>query len=349
LHLPTFDQTLSQLRSAVSLLQQAGVEKFVIAADHGFLLQDPDAARHPFGSTKRSADRRHALTAAPSGMPGVLELSLAALDYETESPGYLVFREDTALWDAGTGRSPFVHGGNSLQERVIPVLLLERQGRRGKTTSKYEISAEPEVGRLGRQRLRLSVRLKRESPAALSFHAPKSIALSLRIPGRSDVQLTLLDASPPGELTDGRLLLPPNGEPTLVEFELEGETDEKLRVEVFHPDAVEEVEPKVVEGFFEVFRNRRLTTPPAGVPGPTAPVPGPAAEWRELIEDPGFRAALVYIEERRSMNEAELGQVLGSARRVRMFALKFDELVARVPFTVEIAFISGLKTYLRKD
>ena len=249
---------------------------------------------------------------------------------------------------------------------MIPVLVAERQGRRGKTTTKYEIVAVPEVGHLGRQRLRLSLRLQKESSAALSFHAPKAIALSLRVPKRSDVTLTLLDATPPARLTEGRVLVPPNGDSAVVEFELEGETDEMLRVEVFHPDGVEDVTPKVVEGFFEVFRNRRLPKQKTGLTPPppslraapasletpnAAPASGlgPAGDWQILIEDEGFRKVLLFIEERRSMNEAELAQVLGSALRVRAFSRAFDVLVARVPFAVEIRFVSGLKTYVRKE
>jgi hypothetical protein len=357
LHLSTFEHTLSQLRSAISLLQQAGVERFVIASDHGFLLQDTNTTKaHAFGSNKRVADRRHVLADTPSGMADVLELPFAALEYDAEVQRYFVFRQDTAVWDVASKIAPFVHGGNSLQERVIPVLVLERQGRRGKTTTKYEILAVPEVGRLGRQRLRLSLRLQKETSAALSFHAPKAIALALRVPKRSDITLTVLDATPPARLTDGRVLLAPNGESTVVEFELEGEADEMLRVEVFHPDAVEDVTPKVVEGFFEVFRNRRLASvPPAASAPPTAPAaqtaaePGPAGDWQSLVEDEGFRKVLVFIEQRRSMNEEELGQVLGSPRRVRAFSREFDALTARVPFTIEIRIVSGLKTYVRKE
>jgi hypothetical protein len=371
LHLGTFDQTLTQLRSAVALLQQAGVDRFVIASDHGFLLQDASAQKHPFSNSKRIADRRHVLTATPSGMPDVLEVPLSTLEYDVETPLHLVFRRDTALWDVAPKVAPFVHGGNSLQERVIPLLVVERHGRRGKTTTKYEIVAVPEVGRLGRQRLKLSVRLQKESSGALSFHAPKAIALALRVPKRPDVQLTLLDATPPAKLADGRILLPPNGESAVVEFELEGEADEMLRVEVFHPDAVEDVQPKIVEGFFEVFRNRRLpkakdgesprpapvaTVPPAtgsaeplGVAAVAAAEPGSATDWHSLIDDQDFREVLVYIEQRRSMNEAELAQKLGSARRVRAFTRAFDGLMARVPFSVEIVFVAGLKTYVRKE
>jgi hypothetical protein len=347
LHLGTFEHTLALLKSAVSLLQQAGVERFVIASDHGFLLQDVSTTKvHAYGSSKRSADRRHALSDTPAGMPGVLELPFAALEYDADSPGFLVFRQDTGLWDVSSKIAPFVHGGNSLQERVIPVMVIERQGRRGKTTTKYEILAVPEVGRLGRQRLRLSLRLQKESSAALSFHAPKMIALSLRVPKRPDVMLTLLDATPPARLTDGRVLLPPNGDSAVVEFELAGDTDEMLRVEVFHPDALEDVTPKVVEGFFEVFRDRRL--PPLPVDAPPS-VPGPAGDWQALVEDEGYRRVLVFIEQRRSMNEEELSQVLGSARRVRAFSREFDALTARIPFAIEIRIVSGLKTYVRKE
>lgn len=347
LHLGTFEQTLATLKSAVSLLQQAGVERFVIASDHGFLLQDVSTTQvHPFGSSKRSADRRHALSDTPAGMPGALEVPFSALEYDADSPGFLVFRQDTALWEVASKIAPFVHGGNSLQERVIPVMVVERQGRRGKTTTKYEIVAVPEVGHLGRQRLRLSLRLQKESSAALSFHAPKTIALSLRVPKRPDVMLTLLDATPPAKLAEGRVLLPPNGDSAVVEFELIGETDEMLRVEVFHPDAAEDVTPTVVEGFFEVFRDRRLPPPP-GVSPPSAP--GPAGDWQALVEDDGFRKVLAFIEQRRSMNEEELAQVLGSARRVRAFSREFDTLTARVPFAVEIRIVSGLKTYVRKE
>jgi hypothetical protein len=49
------------------------------------------------------------------------------------------------------------------------------------------------------------------------------------------------------------------------------------------------------------------------------------------------------------MNEEELGQVLGSPRRVRAFSREFDALTARVPFTIEIRIVSGLKTYVRKE
>jgi hypothetical protein len=58
---------------------------------------------------------------------------------------------------------------------------------------------------------------------------------------------------------------------------------------------------------------------------------------------------LAVIEERRSINEAELAQVLGSPRRVRAFAREFDRLVLLLPFGVEVLTVNGMKAYGRRD
>ena len=375
LHLGTFDQTLALLKSAISLLSQAGVEHFVITADHGFLLQDATVENIPFGAGKRVPERRHALLPAPSGMPDVLEVRLSDLEYDVEEDLYLVLRPDTALWQTTNKVPPFVHGGNSLQERVIPVLVLERQVARGKTTSRYEVVARAEPAHLGRQRLRVAVRLQNRENASLGFLSPRSISLALRVPGRPDVLIGLLDAGPPATLTDGRILIPPNRDEALVEFEIEAQADERVRVEIYHPDAMEDVTPKVVEGFFEAARSRHLPKPrpikesgppPAppegtveGTPSPpvspltperTAPLPAPAApSWADLIADEGYRRVVAILAERRSINEAELTEVLGSPRRVRAFARHYDDLVRLLPFEVEVLTVSGMKTYARKD
>lgn len=367
-HLGTFEQTLAVLKSAISLLSQAGIERFVVASDHGFLLQDATAENVPFGASKGVPERRHALLAQPSGMADVLELRLSALEYDNETDQYLVFRPDTALWQTKEQIAPFVHGGNSLQERVIPVLTIERPGPRGKTLATYEVVAHAEPSHLGRQRLRLAVRLQDRQTGALGFLAPKQISLALRVPGRPELTISLLNAGPPAELVEGRIQLPPNRDEAVVEFELEGEFDEKVRVEVFHPDAAEEVTSKVVEGFFDVARNRRLgklrigesnkppevaETPPALEAGTAKPVTvkpvAAAQDWAASIEDEDYRRVLKIIEERRSINEEELGAILGSPRRVRFFSRQYEALVALIPFSVEVCTVSGMKTYVRKD
>lgn len=364
LHLGTFEHTLALIKSAISLLAQAGVERFILCSDHGFLLQDPTVENVPFGATMRVARRRYAILDAPSGKPDVLEVRLSSLEYDAPDDLYLVFAPDTALWKTREEVAPFVHGGNSLQERVIPVLEIERAAPRGKTTSKYEVVARPEPAHLGRQRLRVAVRLQNRETATLPFEGPKSISLSLRVPGRPDLALTLIAVDPPAEFASGCFLVPPNRDEALIEFELEGAVDEMVRVEVFHPDAVADVTPKVVEGFFEVGRNRRLrkssdVPPPVAGAKPAAapalasaasvPAASVATSWAELVTDEAYRRVLQIVEERRSINEEELQQVLGSPMRVRAFARNFDKLVVLLPFSIEVLTVNGMKVYSRKD
>ncbi len=361
-HLGTFERTLALLKSAISLLSQAGIDRFVVASDHGFLLQDPTTENLPFGDNKRLPRRRCALLPQPSGMADVLELRLSALEYDVETDGFLVFRPDTALWQTKEQIPPFVHGGNSLQERVIPVLTIEPPGPRGKNLAKYEVVAHAEPPRMGRQRLRLAVRLQGQQTGALGFLAPKQVSLALRVPGRSDITIHLLDAGPPGRLVDGQLLLPPNRGEAMVEFALEGQFDDKVPVEIFHPDATEEVTPKIVEGFFDVARDRRLGKAQRDAGStlegtPTRPTERPATvtsaaaalDWSDSIEDEGYRKVLKMIEERRSLNEEDLRTILGSPRRVRSFSRQYEGLLSKIPFGVEVRTVNALKTYVRKD
>ncbi len=356
LHLSTFERTLTQLKSALSMLGQAGIQQIVVASDHGFLLQDSTVDNVPFGANMRVPDRRHAVLPSASGMPGVLELRLSSLEYEGGDEDLrFVFRPDTAVWKTSKRVASFVHGGNSLQERVIPVLTIEREGARGKTMSRYEVVARAEPAHLGRQRLCVSVRVQTHANLALGFVTPKQISLALRIPGDSGgTRITLLDAHPPASLLEGRILVAPNKEEALVEFELEGPVDDKVRVEIFHPEAAEDVTPKLVEGFFDVARDRRLgkvrdttSVPPA--PAPAAPAASGEQGWPSLIEDEAFRRVLQIVAERRSISEEELVRVLGNARRVRTFAREFDRLRALLPFEVEVLTVQGMKAYARKD
>lgn len=343
LHLGTFEQTLVQLKSAVALLSQAGIERFVVSADHGFLLQDATAENAPFGASMRVAERRYAILDAPSGKADVLELRLSQLEYDAPKDLYLVFAPDTAVWKTQKEVPPFVHGGNSLQERVIPVLEIERAAPRGRTLTKYEVVASPEPAHVGRQRLKVAVRLQDRETASLAFEGPKTISLALRVHGKPDLVVTVIAAEPPGELTGGRVLLPPNRAESIVEFEIEGAVDERVRVEIYHPDGTADVTPKIVEGFFDVRQTRR-TRKASDVPPPV-----PAVADVQLVEDEAYRRVFQIIAERRSINEEELGQVLGSPTKVRIFSRNLEKLAGRLSFGVEIISVNGMKVYQRKD
>lgn len=376
-HLGTFEHTLGQIREAVQRMQQLGIANFVLAADHGFLLQDPTAQLIEY---KDGPKRRHVLSSGPSGMMDALEIPLSALDYDVDSDAYLVFRRDTAIWKVQEKIAPFVHGGNTLQERVIPVLTLEKRSRAGASTAQYEVVATALPAEGGRERLELKVRLQKQTSGVLSFAGPKRISVALRVLDRDGLPLSaipqVVEVRPPGEFESGSILVPPGSDAATVVFTIEGETDERVRVEVYHPDGTEKVTPKTVEGFFEMRRNRKLgpvkdSAPPSSRAAPSSrrtssvlPSQGltqsesgmaeqqsaaALAGWADGILDEEFRRVFELIESQESINEHELHLVLKSARRVRAFARNFDALRAWVPFEVQIATVGGMKSYVKGD
>jgi RecA/RadA recombinase len=69
--------------------------------------------------------------------------------------------------------------------------------------------------------------------------------------------------------------------------------------------------------------------------------------WAAAIEDPKFRAALVFLDKHGTLNERDLVNLVGGARRARRFAAQIDTLVADLPFAVELTTVSGAKVYQR--
>ncbi len=166
----TFERTLRQLRAAWSLLSQAGVKQFVFLADHGFLLQDETSDQKPYGRLI-DPDRRYVIEKHLRTEPGMLSVPLSALRYQVPEERYLLLREDTAVWATTKGIQPFVHGGNSPQERVIPVLVVKRQGA-GAADTPYEVQAEALEDRHGRRRVRVQLRIAPKGIGTLGHPGP---------------------------------------------------------------------------------------------------------------------------------------------------------------------------------
>ncbi len=123
--LASFETWPRWIKAAWSQPRRVGVTEFVFTADHGFLLQ-ADTTRAVAYGAGRDAGRRYALSREPRAEEGVARVALAALGY-TGREGRQLFPRDTAVFAAGKAGATFVHGGNSLQERVIPVLTVSHE------------------------------------------------------------------------------------------------------------------------------------------------------------------------------------------------------------------------------
>jgi hypothetical protein len=173
--LSVFENELQHLRAAWRQLYNAGVQRFVFTADHGFLLHDPlTRAPRPLGF-KTDPKRRHMVSSDYLERDGTVAVRASDLDYDCDEVSFL-FPEDAAPFDRGEKAKDFVHGGNSLQERVIPVLTVQHRHAAGAETIRYGIEAE-----LGKPLARmncLSLLVRPEKGHTLSFSSLAVIGAS---------------------------------------------------------------------------------------------------------------------------------------------------------------------------
>lgn len=337
----TFEHFLRQVRIAFGQLQRAGVKSFVFTADHGFLLADETTRRVRFGS-RRDPCRRYVLDDHPRVEEGLTPVSLAALGYDGLA-GHLLLRDDTAIFDTGGPSPTFVHGGNSPQERVIPVLTVRRERAPGRTIMAYRVEAEALRNLLGVHRIRLRLRPAHDGAGQLGFVGAPAVTLALRAPGHPEIRAVLKDATGPCALDDGALRLQLDDAWSELFFELTGPSSTKAQVEVFHPDAAEQVEPCRLEERFEVAwrRGGAAQTEPAGAPER-------ALGWADAILDEGARRVFLHLEAHGSVSEAEATGMVGSPRAFRRFSLQFDALASRAPFKVRIEVAPDGKRYVKE-
>ena len=134
-------------------------------------------------------------------------------------------------------------------------------------------------------------------------------------------------------------------------FVLEGQTDERVRLEVSHPDRTEQVRSALISDFFEVTETVTSTPTSSGPrserpPPPVAVAVPRGGDWQDAIEDEQFRAVLVHLEQHRSINESELQSMLGP-RKTRLFARQVESMAARLPFRVRIESTGAQKVYVK--
>jgi hypothetical protein len=339
-----FDLVMQKLRAAWRLLRDAGVRRFVITADHGFLLLHDDNNAPQAHGRKVDPKRRYVLSNVAADHRGEVRVALGALDY-VGGDGFLMFPETTTVFDTGKRPSGFVHGGNSLQERVIPVLTLVHKGGAGGSDLQYTVKATrlEGVGGMHCVEVRLDV-----SQQSLSFGGVKEVELGLRVLDVPDAHVELCQTRGPARLASGAIQAP-IGERFEVFFRLSGRLDGRALVEVYPATGGLDVTPCVIEARFEVSAHLVGGTPqearrPSDPPTASA---NSGRAWLDQLEDGGTRQVFAHISAHGAITEAEATAMLGGPRQFRMFALQVDKLSERAPFSVKVDTTTGMKRYVR--
>lgn len=335
LGLSTFDTWLGQLRAGVQKLRTLGVTEFVITSDHGFLLQDETAVSKPYDAG-REQDRRFAVHDHVVKEPGLLGSPFSSLGYEGVE-GYLVVPRDTRMFNL-TERSSaaFVHGGNTLQERVIPVLTVSSRKAQVHRLTRYRAVAEPGKPLLGANRLR--VKLEVAPGASGVLLSERKVSLGLRVPGGA-ARAVIVDASGDGvELANQRVLVELEAWAE-VAFQLTGAGAERVPVEIYHPDAEEDVEPCRLEALFDVQA--------VGGPGLGGASLATDRAWHAALEDDGHRKVLLHLEQFGTVTEEQAMQMLGGARPVRRFRAALEQYRPLLPFQVMVEPAANGSRYVK--
>ena len=351
--LDVFDRVLQSLRAAWQRLRTAGVRNFVITSDHGFLLNEgtPPAVRSH--GTKTTPSRRHVFRPHAANHDGEVRVALADLGYQGVE-AQLMMPEDTAVFDTGKHDMRFVHGGNSLQERLIPVLTIEHREKPGGSTQQFQVFAQQKQG-LG-DYLCLEIQVKTVEQLALAFGGRSRIELALKCPDNPDLKVELSQARGAAAQVKDSVIQAPVGEAFELFFRLIGSSQEKVRVEVFHPSATDQVAPCIPEARFLVTALSTAPQRPSDGEG-QQPAAAPAAgqdnaspPWLDtLSEDGKIRQLFAHLEAYGAITEPEVAAMLGSPRAARRFALQVDELASRAPFAVRVVVVGEVKRYVKEQ
>jgi hypothetical protein len=336
-----FDHILQKLRAAWRLLREAGVRRFVITSDHGFLLLDDNARDAQTHGRKIDPHRRHVFSSVAADHTGEARVALADLGYVGVS-GHLMFPDSTAVFDLGRRPMSFVHGGNSLQERVIPVLTLVHRAAAGASTLKYAIRGEARDGVAGMHCLELQLDVAAQG--ALDFGGASEVELGLRVPEAPAVQVELCQTRGRARI-QGSTLLATVGERVELFFRLSGVSDVRVQVEIHHPGAVADVLPCVPEARFAVDTTRAPLTSTASPPASAA---RQERTWLVEFGDAGVRQLFEHLAVHGAVTESEASDMLGGPRGLRRFATQFEELARKAPFAIRIDVIAGVKRFVRQ-
>jgi hypothetical protein len=329
---------MQKLRAAWKLLRDAGVRRFVFTADHGFLLIDEGARTAQAHGRKVDPKRRHVFSSVAADHTDEVRVPLSDLGYDATEQ--LMFPETTALFETGRRPTGFVHGGNSLQERVIPVLTLVHRTAVGATNTRYIIRATAKEAVAGMHCIESIVVAPPQGE--LGFGGVPEIELSLRIPELPEIQVEPCQARGGARIAAGTIVATV-GQSFELFFRLSGPSDSKVLVEIVHLGAEADVAPCVVDGRFTVTAGRGTQEAPIRAKTPEA-----AGSWASSLPEGGVRRLFEHLAAHGSVTEDEAAAMLGSPRELRRFANRFEEFAAKLPFDVRIDVIGGVKRYVRE-
>lgn len=328
-----FERGLGRIKTAVLVLKNAGFEAIILTTDHGFILGD-ESLDSTLPGRLPEADRRYAL-GSPRNGEHLVSASFADLKYSGGTGDLaLVFERTTRILNTRASGS-FYHGGNSPQERVIPVITITNTRTGSREKGNFRLRMEKLRPVQGYQ----SVRVRVEPEGEQELFARER--LELRMGASEGVELSIGDA--PGALVTGDLLQVPIQRSIDISFRLSGRSAKsRIHFEVTNPGDLL-YGPESDDYFDAEFRTG--TTPDNTEKASLAA----SRNVRTREEAPGgfspqipeeFHPALRHLQKHGSLSENYLVNTLGGngpgTRKARRFALAIQDWLNVLPFNVKV-------------
>lgn len=323
----TFDDTLGKIASAVRVLHNAGVKNFVLASDHGFGVTNP--AAHPISYYNGERTRRYVLMdAGASVCKDALTVPLKELSYQGVDK-MLVLSWDGRNFDCpGKNAESFYHGGNSLQERVIPVLVLQYRDR-GRRAERPEFKILAELVNEMPTLVVLSLAVKEGAKAKEQMMLVEAGEQKVRLlfeavgPGSS----LALSGTSSGVIENGQLIVSTECKVENVFLQLSGAPS---AIRIMHPDGEYSIAPLEIP----------LKT--------SSELPKGSDSWEETVSDQVCVQVLKHIEKHGEISEDEIISLTDNIRAPRRFARACQSgEFAHLPFRLRIDTSQGT-TYIKE-
>ena len=351
-----FDSILMKVASAIRLLRKAGAHRFVITADHGFLLEPPVEGIDVNGRS----GARYKLSTTPYTSPELVSVPLADLKYQGTSL-HAVFPRDTRSFTVPGGARNYVHGGNSLQERVVPVMTIDYQRLGGGSGDSFELQVAPEE-RKTEHRHAVKLKLLRDQHALLYAAGNERVEIQLQALD-DEARLEVLKIDSGGRVEGESTVSILAGKDYEVDFRIWGPSDSRSRIRVFAPTRNEEIAAVELEDFFNVLgeagdRQPAPEATPAQSPTPTSKqasdelstqTSGGVRSNLQAIEDEAVRKVFDFIERHGAISEGDATQILGSPRRFRTFSRNIDDYLSLLSFRVRTEMTGTEKRYVKEQ
>lgn len=211
-----FDATITKIKHSIEKLNELGVENFAIISDHGFIQYDM-GSDHSRSESKNPSNfgglRRFTIQDDYIQSTQYTYVKMDALGY-ANTQDYLIFLREPKIFKDAPANNGFFHGGNSLQERIIPLIKIQTTAKlkNRKILEKYEIQAEIILG-TDKHKLNLVVK---EDSGSLVFNNRISLLLEFHQTYDSRVRIVSSNAE---KFVSNELELMTNKDYT-VEFEV---------------------------------------------------------------------------------------------------------------------------------